>query len=143
MRLILAAPKKIGLTPPQKIRALPRMASDFPENMNGETLVICLRIREDGLNRVRKGNSVYFSWKKDSFYTKSKGVIKFSYCHPILDCIQHYVIENYSTKDIDILKADWTQILNYIKFNLDDGVALWGDDNAPDYDKLAEEIANR
>jgi len=52
-------------------------------------------------------------------------------------------VENYSNKDIDILKADWTQILNYIKFNLDDGVALWGDEYAPDYDKMAEEIANR
>ena len=143
MRLMLAAPKKIGLTPPQKIRALPRMASDFPENMNGDTLVICLRIREDGANRVRKGNEAYFAWKKESFYTKSKGGIKFSYCHPILSCIQQYVIEHYSNKDVDILTADWNQILNYIKFNLDEGVALWGDVYAPDYDKLAEEIANR
>jgi hypothetical protein len=143
MRLMLVAPKKIGVIAPQRIRALPRMAQDFPENMNGETLVICLRIREDGSNAVRKGNSNYFSWKKDSFYTKSKGAIKFTYCQPILASIQSYVIEKYSSKDIDILKADWTQILNYIKFNLDEGVALWGDEYAPDYDKLAEEIANR
>lgn len=135
---MLAATKKIGLTTPERIQALPRMESAFPEKMNGDTLVACLRIREDGLNIAKKGNKAYFLWKKDSFYTKRFGAFLSTLCHPITSAVQSYVIENYSSKDLDILKIDWKQTLTYIHCNLDDGVALLGDEFEPDYEAWAE-----
>jgi hypothetical protein len=111
--------------------------------MNGDTLVICLRIREDGLNIVKKGNSAYHSWKKESFYTKGGRGIKFTYPNPVLIATQSYVIENYSTKDHDILKVDWKQVLNYIHNTLDDGIALNGDEYEPDYEQWAEITAGK
>lgn len=140
---MLIAPKKIGLTPTQKLRALPTMSNPFPEQMNGDTLVICLRIREDGLNIVKKGNSAYRLWKMDSFYTKSRMGIKMSFCHPILASVQHYIIQNYSTKDVDILKIIWSDVLHYIHYTLDDGVALNGDEYEPDYEKWGEITAGK
>ena len=118
MRLMLAAAKKIGLIPPDKLQALPRMENAFPEKMNGETLVVCLRIREDGLNIVKKGNKAYHLWKKNSFYTKKVGPFLTTFPEPILAALQAYIIENYSSKDIDILNINWQQTLNYIHINL-------------------------
>jgi len=131
---MLAAAKKIGLIPPDRIQALPRMETAFPEKMNGETLVACLRIREDGLNIVRKGNKAYYLWKKNSFYTKRIGPYMTTLCLPVLAAVQSYIIENYSSKDVDILQINWGQTLNYIHLNLDDGVALWGDEYEPDFE---------
>jgi len=140
---MLIAPKKIGLTPTQKLRALPTMANPFPDLMNGDTLVICLRIREDGLNIVKKGNSAYHSWKKDSFYTKRGMGIKMTYPRPCYAPTQRYIIENYSTKDVDFLKIDWSDVLHYIHNTLDDGVALWGDEYEPDYEAWGEISAGK
>lgn len=135
---MLIAPKKIGLTPTQKLKALPTMSNPFPDLMNGDTLVICLRIREDGLNIVKKGNSAYHSWKMDSFYTKSGMGLKMTFPKPLLAPVQWYIIQHYSSKDIDILKVNWSQVLNYIHNTLDDGVALNGDEYEPDYEQWAE-----
>ena len=140
---MLIAPKKIGLMPTLLFPALPTMSNPFPDQMNGDTLVICLRIREDGLNIVKRGNKAYDFWKMDSFYTKSSMGIKFTSSKPVLASIQWYIIQNYSTKDVDILKVNWEQVVNYVHNTLDEGVARNGDEYEPDYEQWGEIASGR
>jgi hypothetical protein len=74
----------------------------------------------------------------DSFYTKKGMGILFTYPRPVCSSVQFYVIEHYSSKDHDILKVNWSQVLDYIHNTLDDGVALNGDEYEPDYEQWAE-----
>jgi hypothetical protein len=105
----------------------------FPEKMSGDTLVCCLRIAEDGRLIVKKGNSYYWMWKKN-FYTINN---KF-FCLPKLTAIQSYVIENYSSKDIDLLSIEWADVAKFIHDNLENCVWLRPDDDEPDWELWSE-----
>jgi len=109
------------------------MESVFPEKMNGDTLVCCLRIAEDGRLIAKKGNSFYWAWKRQFYKLHTKFA-----CLPKLTAIQSYVIENYSSKDIDILTITWTDVARFIHDNLEDNVWLNPDDDEPDWELLHE-----
>ena len=69
--------------------------------------------------------------------------IKFTSSKPVLASIQWYIIQNYSTKDVDILKVNWEQVVNYVHNTLDEGVARNGDEYEPDYEQWGEIASGR